>query len=144
VSDKPIHAEVVRADQIRVGDQIRGKMPQGNIDVTRVQEIHGTGFIDIYQGDTIYRWLKTDEVARVPPPPVEVRDFWRCSYEWKRATADFRIEWTKSVYTFQSRCHAEEKLDSAWRTHANGPDGIKNQTIEHVRETVLSREEVQP
>jgi hypothetical protein len=104
--------------------------------VTRVQEIHGTGFIDIYQGDTIYRWLKTDEVARVPPPPVEVREFWRVTVH---AGESGDQVYDDLAWHCDTR---EECIETAAKACKNVRQ--ESATIEHVRETVLSREEVQP
>jgi hypothetical protein len=81
VSDKPIPAEVVRADQIRVGDRIlcfgavRTAISISHDDPECVL-IAFAGLLNGEEQD----FPKDAPVARVQPEPVEVRDQWLVEY----------------------------------------------------------------
>lgn len=142
MSDERIPLEGVKASDLKIGDTILGT--GGYWKIVRIDVIHGCGTREFRMDRGMKHVMFDDDpVARILPEPVEVREFWRCSYEWKRATPDCRIEWAESVHTFRAKIDAEERLDRAIKTHANGRE-IRKQRIEHVRETILSREEVQP
>lgn len=138
-----MNAEIVRAGALRPDDIIAyGKhiLLVGEVDIDSTP---GVAWVQIDGHVNKVAFDFDDWVPKLLPDPVEVREYWRCSYEWKRATPDCRIEWAESVHEFRAKIDAEERLDRAIKTHANGRE-IRKQRIEHVRETVLSRKEVKP
>ena len=78
MSNKPIHAEIVRADQIRVGDRI---LRSGKIILIAIVERDlgdDTHAFKTYKWpDETWRGKPSDFVARILPEPVEVRELWR-------------------------------------------------------------------
>ena len=117
MSDKPIHADIVRADQIRVGEKYAilttGKAPLVSLDDS----------VPLWTcGDKNEPgWIPGQIVTRILPDPVEVRDFWRAT--------------CNQVTTYGSEIQVRAWTDA---------QKFQRVTIEHVRETILSREEVQP
>lgn len=134
-----MNAEIVRADQIKAGEQYAilttGRAP--------LCSLHDVFPLWTRGAENEPGWIPGQLVAKILPEPVEVREYWRLSYEWLRATPDCRLEWAESVHSFRYKADAEERLGRAWKTHASGRE-IRKQRIEHVRETILSREEVKP
>jgi len=110
-------AEIVWADQIKAGDQIQWFNSIYRIE--RIDVIHGCGMREIHlESGTKLVKFDADFVARILPDPVEEREEWRAT--------------CGHVTTYGSEIQVR-----TWADWQNGPV-----TIEHVRETVLSREEV--
>jgi|LakMenE01Jun11ns_1017448.scaffolds.fasta_scaffold9580375_1 hypothetical protein len=128
MSDKPIHAEVVRADQIRVGDRIIlwGSVFK-TVSVTVIECVVITECIEDDGVIRVSRHSPKSFVARILPMPVEVREFWRAVHD------DIDGE------VFGKPCDDREGALADAESTRNG-----DCAIEHVRETILSREEVQP
>jgi hypothetical protein len=74
VSDERIFAEVVRADQIKVGDRVAWF---DKVVTVKTIERHGDRIELIYEERACVPALKSEFVVRILPPPVEVRDLWR-------------------------------------------------------------------
>ena len=144
MSDKPIPAEVVRADQIRVGDRLRHRRYTITVDETYPLKMVDTGSIKQiirYRhpdglASVSWRAFPDTEVYRVLPEPVEVRDFWRATVH---AGEDGDQVYDDLAWNCNSR---EECIETAAKTCKNVRQ--ESATIEHVRETIISREEVQP
>lgn len=131
MSDKPIPMEGVRADQIKAGDTILGRIKLYQVD--RVSEIHGTGMIDLYKGDSFSRYTTDTLVARILPEPVDAREGWWFS--------EVFIDYGQET---QGQWHVFNTYEEAKRYAIEHNAPCDGKRIEHVRETVLSREEVNP
>jgi hypothetical protein len=126
VSDKPISAEVVRADQIRVRDRIVNQGKEYAIElVEEFEDEYGVAWISTkfttLSDFNHFEFHAGSLVARILPEPVEVRESWRAT--------------CNQVTTYGSEIQAR-----AWASAQK----YQRVTIEHVRETIISREEVQP
>lgn len=80
------------------------------------------------------------ETVGLVPEPVEVREFWRVKYERYRDTPD-----GKGYYTQQTDASPTKEIaiERYRRRLPVNRELARNAVIEHVRETILSREEVQ-
>jgi hypothetical protein len=110
-------AEIVRADEIRVGDKI--VWCDAAVDVKTIDSgyYHGVERIQFNALCVDNLLIKPSaKVARILPEPVEVREFWEAT----------------------SCSVATEGTEQECRNWIKGRSGV----IEHVRITVLSREEV--
>jgi hypothetical protein len=143
MSDKPIHAEVVRADQIRVGDRIVWCDVRVDVKTIERGDYYGNGeriqFNALCVDNLFVKPSAT--VARILPEPVEVRGFWRVHYE-RFAIINGEETWQRGITV--ARDTEEQARKSFEGRYPANRDHIRNPIIEHVRETILSREEVQP
>jgi hypothetical protein len=140
-------AEIVRADEIKAGDRIYDWQTE------EIQTVNS-----IYESAILRGWLisRCDKpgfsyenhpeslVCRILPEPVEEQEFWRVRYEHYRDTPDgkgFYARFTEASPT------KEIAIKRYRRRHPDSGKTVsfaKDATIEHVRETIISREEVRP
>lgn len=147
MSDKPIQAEVVRADQIRPGDRI---VFEGDIRaVEKFEEGENTVCVE-FDGDEYTEFLAAwCLVARILPEPtlraedlpVEVREFWRVHYE-RFAIINGKEDWQRGITV--ARDTEEQARKSFEGRYPVNRGHIRSPIIEHVRETIISREEIKP
>ena len=127
MSDKPIQAEIVRASDLNPGD--RFTYIDCLIMADAVTHFHDSQCVRVdfhIAGVSQHAfWSETAFVARILPEPVEVREFWRAVHE------DLDGE------RFGEECETRE---DAIGDGANLR--VDSFEIEHVRETILIREEV--
>lgn len=145
MSDKPIPSETVEARHINVGDRISWTSriwTVKSISLDTYEDGRGgtfaPGFVFVLDDDGKDKPIlfgKNELVARILPDPLEVREFWRVAFvRYHRPTdgTDYNQERLKS-------CGNRDTVINL----LNDQD-FTDAVIEHVRETVLSREEVKP
>jgi hypothetical protein len=140
VSDKPIHAEIVRADQVKVGDTVLlWGQPLKILSIKAESGLIHTEYKDSDGEIHSVRFGLEGRVARILPEPVEVREYWRIKYE-RFAIIDGKECWLNGAVI--ARDTGERALEALENRYPANREHIRNPIIEHVRETVLSREEV--
>ena len=136
MSDKPIHAEIVRADQVKVGDSFMGF--QCVYKIKRIDVIHGCGTREFVTGNgTKYVIFDDDLIVRILPEPVEVREFWR-------ATANAADDAGDQTYGGLSWEADTEDEANGIAERMLKRRGIETADIEEVTEIIKSRKVVKP
>lgn len=112
-------ATIIRADEVKAGNRIL--FAKQILKVTEIFPLGGRTAVWIEFEEHIGKdFGRTELVARIDPEPVEEREKWR-------ATCG------------HVRCYGSEIQMRHWADAQKDPVAI-----EHVRETVLSREEIKP
>lgn len=83
-------------------------------------------------------------IARIDPEPVEEREYWRVKYERYRDTPDGKGYFTSCTDASPTREIAVERYERRLPNPDTTILMVKDAFIEHIRESVLSREEVKP
>jgi len=85
--------------------------------------------------------MSGNEKTKETPEPVEVREFWRVHYE-RFAIINGEETWQRGITV--ARDTEEQARKSFEGRYPVDRSHIRNPIIEHVRETILNREDVQP
>jgi len=130
MSDKPIHAEIVQADDIKAGEKY------AILTTGRAPLIEKDGVVPLWTrgAENEPGWVPKMIVARILPDPVEVREFWRVT-----RTSPAGEEWIDDLIDRESAVREAREYLKAWKDRPG-----HTATIENVIETIMSREEVKP
>ena len=139
-----MRATIVRADEVKVGDRILSGSTIRTVEFTKENATA-----------TKFKWLwiqfvggpgrdqnSDDLVCRIDPEPVVEQEFWRVKYEHYRDTPDGKGYYTRHTDASPTREIAIERYRRRYPDTWTTISFAKDATIEHVRETVLSREEI--
>lgn len=144
-----MNAEIVRADEIKAGDCVLlwgQTLHVISIDLQSTE--HDPLLYMEYRDadDELHsaRFWSQGLIARILPAPLEVREFWRVRYEHYRDTPDGKGFYTRRTDASPTKEIAVERYRKRHPDSGKTMSFAKDATIEHVRETILSREEVKP